>query len=121
MTFHEERESVKLQLMHHPVAVRFAFYDGSNSKGSGIDENEESKEDADEEDENNKPHQKYGVLVDATVEEEACAIGFATVAVNEHGETCFSTMDFMGERLGRARREAWTRRRWREYTPPRAT
>ena len=102
VTFHEERESVKLQLMHHPVAVRFAFYDGSNSKGSGIDENEESKEDADEEDENNKPHQKYGVLVDATVEEEACAIGFATVAVNEHGETCFSTMDFMGERLGKS-------------------
>ena len=102
VTFHEERESVKLQLMHHPVAVRFAFYDGSNSKGSGIDEDEESKEDADEEDENNKPHQKYGVLVDATVEEEACAIGFATVAVNEHGETCFSTMDFMGERLGKS-------------------
>ncbi len=102
VTFHEERESVKLQLMHHPVAVRFAFYDRSNSKGSGIDENEESKEDADEEDENNKPHQKYGVLVDATVEEEACAIGFATVAVNEHGETCFSTMDFMGERLGKS-------------------
>jgi hypothetical protein len=102
VTFHEERESVKLQLMHHPVAVRFAFYDGSNSKGSGIDEDEESKEDADEEDENNKPHQKYGILVDATVEEEACAIGFATVAVNEHGETCFSTMDFMGERLGKS-------------------
>jgi exosome complex component RRP45 len=102
VTFHEERESVKLQLMHHPVAVRFAFYDGSNSKGSGIDEDEESKENADEEDENNKPHQKYGVLVDATVEEEACAIGFATVAVNEHGETCFSTMDFMGERLGKS-------------------
>ena len=99
VTFHEERESVKLQLMHHPVAVRFAFYDGRNSKGSGFDEDEENNE---EEEENNKPHQKYGILADAGVEEEACAIGFATVAVNEHGETCFSTMDFMGERLGKS-------------------
>ena len=98
VTFHEERESVKLQLMHHPVAVRFAFYDGRNSKGSGFDEDEENNE----EEENNKPHQKYGILADAGVEEEACAIGFATVAVNEHGETCFSTMDFMGERLGKS-------------------
>ena len=99
VTFHEERESVKLQLMHHPVAVRFAFYDGRNSKGSGFDEDEENNE---EEEENNKPHQKYGILADAGVEEEACAIGFATVVVNEHGETCFSTMDFMGERLGKS-------------------
>ena len=98
VTFHEERESVKLQLMHHPVAVRFAFYDGRNSKGSGFDEDEENNE----EEENNKPHQKYGILADAGVEEEACAIGFATVVVNEHGETCFSTMDFMGERLGKS-------------------
>ena len=98
VTFHEERESVKLQLMHYPVAVRFAFYDGRNSKGSGFDEDEENNE----EEENNKPHQKYGILADAGVEEEACAIGFATVAVNEHGETCFSTMDFMGERLGKS-------------------
>ena len=102
VTFHDERESVKLQLMHHPVAVRFAFYDGRNGKGSGLDDEENKGEENVEEDENSKPHQKYGVLVDATVEEEACAIGFATIAVNEHGETCFSTMDFMGERLGKS-------------------
>ena len=102
VTFHDERESVKLQLMHHPVAMRFAFYDGRNGKGSGLDDEENKGEENVEEDENSKPHQKYGVLVDATVEEEACAIGFATIAVNEHGETCFSTMDFMGERLGKS-------------------
>ena len=110
--FHEEREGVSLQLMHHPVAIRFAVFDPRNAKGSGFDGDDD---DDDDEDNNNDGRDRknsnrggrdndsrYIMVADATALEEACAIGFATVAVNEHGETCYSTLDFLGERLGKS-------------------